>query len=241
MRSRGRGGSYTRSPREFALTAGSGPLPDDRKLSEGLIPQPLKTIPIPPPIAEQVSIKDLQFLGSYNWIADETIPTIIVPGSPAEWQNKPTPYQVPADRGNRFTDQNGYRMPKAVLQPLITAVDIIQADDGQTFDWSSVDIITDRNGLRKLLRWIAKSSDRFEEARPFRIDLQLAGKKTVLFNRWEKRYREAMPGYTFGFNFEKASTLPGVDCDDATAHHRIICYVSADRCLCDSLTKNNRV
>lgn len=215
MRGRGfRGSSYSRS---------SDPLPEDRRLNEGLVSSPLKTIPIPSPVAESVAIKDSQYIGSYNWIADEKTQTIIVPGAPAEWQNKATPYQVPADRGNYFSDQNGYRMPKAVLQPLITAVDIHHEEEGRTFDWSKVDIVTDRNGLRKLLRWIAGPGPH-QEVKPFRIDLQLAGKKTVLFNRWEKRYREAMSGFTFGFNFEKASTVPGVDCENATGHHRIICY-----------------
>jgi len=99
-------------------------------------------------------------------------------------------------------------------------VELKAEEDGETFDWATVDLISDRNGLRKLLRWIGGAAD----MRPFRIDLQLAGKKTVLFNRWEKRYREDFSGYTYGFNFEKASTMHAKDCEESTGHHRIISY-----------------
>ncbi|TFK40515.1 hypothetical protein BDQ12DRAFT_679577 [Crucibulum laeve] len=111
-------------------------------------------------------------------------------------------------------------MPSAVLLPLITAVDIKAKEEGLlSFDWPSVDFVTDRNGLRKLLRWIVGG-----EVKNFRIDLQLAGEKTVLFNRWERRTRELFSGYTFGFNFEKASTKHAYGCENSTGHHRIVTY-----------------
>lgn len=46
----------------------------------------------------------------------------------------------------------------------------------------------------------------------------------VLFNHWEKRTREQMPGYTYGFNYEKASTRPASGCKASTGHHRIVRY-----------------
>lgn len=112
-------------------------------------------------------------------------------------------------------------MPKAVLLPLIMAVNK-QAEmyKRPPFEWSSVDIVTDRNGLRKLTRWVVG-----EEVRDFRIDLQLAGENTVLMNRWEKRNREIFSGRTYGFSFERASTIPAPACKDSTGHHRIITYV----------------
>jgi hypothetical protein len=111
-------------------------------------------------------------------------------------------------------------MPQSTLLPLITAVNKVAEGKEKKFDWKSVDFLTDRNGLRKLMRWIGGS-----DVRDFRIDLQLAGEKTVLFNRWEKRTREAFSGRTFGFSFEKASTEPAPGCRDSTGHHRIITYV----------------
>lgn len=112
-------------------------------------------------------------------------------------------------------------MPQSTLLPLITAVNKRAEDKEDKFDWASVDFVTDRNGLRKLLRWIGGESD----LRDFRIDLQLAGEKTVLFNRWEIRTRERFTGRTFGFSFEKASTQVAPGCKDSTSHHRIISYV----------------
>jgi hypothetical protein len=111
-------------------------------------------------------------------------------------------------------------MPQAPLLPLITAVNKRAEGKKDKFDWASVDFVTDRNGLRKLLRWIGGS-----DIRDFRIDLQLAGEKTVLCNRWEKRTRERFTGRTFGFSFEKASTQAAPGCRDSAGHHRIITYV----------------
>lgn len=87
------------------------------------------------------------------------------------------------------------------------------------FQWSDVEIVTDRNNLRKLLRWVeGKSHD-------FRIDLQLAGKKTVLMGRFAERYRALFSGRTYGFSFEKSSTDPAPGCKSSTGHHRIVTYV----------------
>lgn len=123
-----------------------------------------------------------------------------------------------------FCDQNGFRMPSAVLHPLVVAVNKKTEDEGNPpFDWSSVDFVTDRNGLRKLMRWIGQ-----KDVKDFRIDMQLAGEKTVLFNRWEKRTREQFNGRSFGFNFEKESTTPAPGCKSSTGHHRIVTYVSSN-------------
>ena len=54
--------------------------------------------------------------------------------------------------------------------------------------------------------------------------MELAGKQTVLFNRWDARTRENMPGYTYGFNFEKAMTAAVPGCEKGTGHHRIVKY-----------------
>lgn len=193
---------------------------------EGLRPSPILTLQIPttPSGAKDVVISNLESIGSYNWTTD-TAPTIIVPGSPPEWQNKAPPYQVPADIGLFFVDQNGFRMPSAVLLPLITAVDMVHEARGSpaAFDWATgFDFVTDRNGLRKLMRWI-DGAGADPPPRDFRIDMQLAG-STVLLNRWERRTRENFSGYSFGFNFEKASTDPALGCEQSTGHHRVIKY-----------------
>lgn len=58
------------------------------------------------------------------------------------------------------------------------------------------------------------------------MDLEMAGTKTVLVNRWDKRQKEAANGKSFGFEFEKATTRAAKGCEGSTGHHRIIKYVS---------------
>ncbi|KIM43046.1 hypothetical protein M413DRAFT_443856 [Hebeloma cylindrosporum] len=197
-------------------------LPHDLDIMDGLMMTPLKTIPVPDedPDQDDVVVKDYTYIGSYNWTKRDS-PTIIVPGSPRLWQNRAPPYTIPPDTGVHFSDQNGYRMPQSVLLPLITAVNKqMEVKKKPPFDWSSVDFVTDRNGLRKLTRWVSGDIS----IRDFRIDLQMAGEKTVLMNRWEKRSREVFSGKTFGFSFEKASTEPAPGCKYSTGHHRIVTY-----------------
>ncbi|KAG6834218.1 hypothetical protein H0H93_011090, partial [Arthromyces matolae] len=196
----------------------SVPLPGDKDILEGLSTISVKTIPkLPKMISDQkVQITGLKYAGSYNWV-DEPTPTIIVPGSPAHWTNRILPYQVQPDAGEHFRYKNGLCCPDSPLLPLVTAVNHLNRANEEEFDWSSVDFVTDRNNLRKLLHWISGTAD------DFRIDVQLAG-KTVLFNRWEKRYKEQMSGKTFGLNFEKASTSSAPGCRKSLGHHRVITY-----------------
>ncbi|KAJ7480640.1 hypothetical protein FB451DRAFT_1556220 [Mycena latifolia] len=190
------GGFPSSTPhRRFTNSAPSTPLSPDRDIMDGLHPEPLQTL---------------------------RNPTI---NNAAKNVNKATPYQVPADIGLFFVDQNGFRMPSAVLLPLITAVDKAHEASGSpaAFDWTAgYDFVTDRNGLRKLMRWI-DGADADPAPKDFRIDMQLAG-RTVLLNRWEKRMRENFSGYSFGFNFEKASTDPAAGCEESSGHHRIVKY-----------------
>ena len=87
------------------------------------------------------------------------------------------------------------------------------------------DIITDRNGLRKLYHWArgignGRSSD-------FRIDVQLAG-NTCLFTRREPKNvsRSGLGNIDYGFSYEKAATTVTRDSKGCHGHHRIISYVS---------------
>lgn len=111
-------------------------------------------------------------------------------------------------------------MPKALLLPAIVAVNKCTEKAGkEPFDWSSVDIVTDRNNLRKLMRWVDGTT------KDFRIDMQLAGKRTVLLTRFAERTREIFSGRTFGLSFERESTVVAPGCKNSTGHHRIITYV----------------
>ncbi|KAI0693837.1 hypothetical protein C8T65DRAFT_585445 [Cerioporus squamosus] len=206
-------------------------LPPDRDLMEGLGRDIVRIVSKPSidsSTGKPVKPEAVKYLGSYNWVEEEQ-PTIIVPGSPPEWRNRAFPYRVPYDTGVRFVDQNGFRMGGAsCLLPLFRAVDIVSEENADTtIDWSAVDIVTDRNGLRKLMRWLQYSgADSAEPLKEWRIDLQLGGEKTVLMHRWEKRQREvaAPPKSGCGHNFERESTTPAKGCERSTGHHRIVQY-----------------
>ena len=124
--------------------------------------------------------------------------------------------RVPPDTGTNIIDHNSYHMKEMSLLPLFAAVDA--NEDADTFSWSAIDVVTDRNGLRRLLRWIAG-----DDTKAFRIDLQLAGKKTLLMIRWEKETTSSFLGYTYGNNYLNAAAKKPRD--EITNHHRIISYV----------------
>ncbi|KAK0448474.1 uncharacterized protein EV420DRAFT_1275698 [Desarmillaria tabescens] len=191
-----------------------------REITNGLNAEPIATLTVPPVDGPNVAIRDPKYIGSYNWV-DSPSPTILVPGSPRIWRNKPTPFTIRHDTGNHFCDQNGYRLPSTPLLPILVAVDkmVVRSDVSPiSIDWPSVDYITDRNGLRKLLEWVSGKKQ------SFRIDLQLAGKKTVLCNRWEPQSRlKVFDGY--GYNFEDAVTSAAPGCERSSGgHHRVITY-----------------
>jgi len=165
--------------------------------------------------SEPVKIKDVQAVASYSWI-DAKAPTIAVPGSPNIWTNS-NPKRVPADSGVVFIDQNAHRMgPTASpLTPIFAAIDDFH---GNEYDFSGIDIVSDRNNLRKLFRWATGVADE----KDFRIDIDLAG-QTCLFTRREEKNAETVLGFKgFGHEYEKAATRLAPGCERTTGHHRII-------------------
>jgi len=161
-----------------------------------------------------ITIDNFEVVASYSW-DDAVSPTIIVPAYPPVWINRQLPYAVPRDSGLVYVDQNASRLRSSPLLPLIAAVSHLAPE----FDFSSVDFVTDRNGLRKLFRWA--SGD--ETAETFRIDLEFAGVKTILMQRWAiSSVQEGGPGYEK--EFEKASTRPAPGCETACGHTRIVTY-----------------
>ncbi|TFK74716.1 hypothetical protein BDN72DRAFT_788324, partial [Pluteus cervinus] len=196
-------------------------LPAERLLQEGLVPHALQTISTSNLTAgtssTDIQLTDFEYLASYNWL-DETSPTILIPGSPPIWANRSLPYQVPFDTVV-IVDQHGYRIPEYKLLPLIVAVEEHHDSQTEPFPWNSIDIVTDRNNLRKLFKWVNRANANPEE---FRIDLHLAGGHTVLMNRWHKQDRERGSGCRF--NFERASTRYPPGYERSVSHHRIVRY-----------------
>ena len=132
------------------------------------------------------------------------------------WQGKPLPFTVKRDNGVSFIDSNRYRMPLYPLLPLFLSIDELLPQ----FDYSNIDIISDRNNLRKLLRWVNGTIHR-----DFRINLQLVG-RTVLMERTEPSAVEAnSERLGYGRNFEQVTTKQYVGCEKSISHHRMITYV----------------
>jgi len=134
------------------------------------------------------------------------------------------------DRGPRIIDQNGFRTSAGgigYLLPVIAAVTYNQRSIGEpSFDWSSVDVVADRAALRKLFRWandkqIPRKSDQL-----FRLDLQLAGKKTILINRVPLKFAEDHLSQTYREGFRKEAMTPAPGCRNALDYNSIVSYVS---------------
>lgn len=134
------------------------------------------------------------------------------------WNHPRVPFSLKPDSGMTYVDQNSCRVPSCSYYPMFAAIDSV----GTAISWPSVDVVTDRNALRKLMRWIDGNA-----TREFRIDLELAGENTLFLFRWEKRHRESANGKTYGFGFEEETTNEVAGCQGSTGHHRIIKYVSA--------------
>ena len=138
------------------------------------------------------------------------------------WLGRSTPFTVNPDSGHSFVDQNSYRMPLYPLLPLFRAVDFMDRERYIEFDWSTVDVVTDRSSMRKLLSFAQGNTEHF------RIDLQLVGSWTVLFHRWEAHHLDASDMRGYADSFERATTTqaPGMEDWTGVGHNRIVTYVS---------------
>jgi len=122
------------------------------------------------------------------------------------------------DAGFRFIDQNGHRSPSCPLAPLLLAVYV--SDPG--FDMGAIDVVSDRNNLRKLLDFVTGDVD----MEGFRVEVERVG-TTTLFTRHERATSENIDQRVFrgfGGEFEGAYTAYPRGCERSTGHHRIISY-----------------
>ncbi|KAI8964530.1 hypothetical protein F5Y11DRAFT_88020 [Daldinia sp. FL1419] len=169
-------------------------------------------------IPSTASITDVKYLSSYNWV-ESPKPTIAVPGSPALWAAPKVPQRLNKDTGLIYIAQNAARHPDSPLEPLFRALYITDP----SFDIRSVDVVTDRNNIRKLLTFIDPTASRngLEE---FTINIEV-NKNTAIFSRDETATHEIIGPYEFrgfGHEFEKACTTNKIV--GSTGHHRIISY-----------------
>ncbi|TFK74729.1 hypothetical protein BDN72DRAFT_853762 [Pluteus cervinus] len=174
---------------------------------------------------KDVYVSNVRSLGSYN-IMDAKKLTIVVPGHPRIWSDRPMPYQVPPDVRPRAYKEVKCKLWHHAMSPLFLAVDRSAQDQGRDpLDWASVDFVTDRNNLRSLLCWILGR----DHPKTSRFDLQLAGNKTVIMvaSGWRPRTHKFQPGMvtsSYGFSFEKESTRSYPGLEKSVQHNRVVQY-----------------
>lgn len=103
------------------------------------------------------------------------------------------------------------------MVPLFAAIDVLH----EGFRYRDLDLITNRNSLRKLLRYV----DNDRGLKDFRIDIDLV-RYTCLFTRCEENAAIVGCWSGYGNEYLKAATRAPRTCENMTDHHRIITYVS---------------
>ncbi|TQN66773.1 hypothetical protein CSHISOI_08671 [Colletotrichum shisoi] len=179
--------------------------------------EPIYTITqtaILPSDTEVSSKAGYQLLCSYNW--QEGKPARIrVPGYAAIWQGVTLPMTLSPDKGTYFIDQNTSLMPQHPFEPMFRAA----ASMNQDMSFDDIDIVTNRNSLRKLLDFC---SPRSQES--FRLHLHLV-RSTLIVERCEKHAREFVDASRgWGRNFEKASAAFPSNLAGSQGHHRTLRY-----------------
>ncbi|KAF6222405.1 hypothetical protein HO133_001491 [Letharia lupina] len=163
-------------------------------------------------------ILNFETVASYNWL-DEPTPTILVPGTPPIWVPPQISPALKPDIGGRYVDQNADRTPGSPLQALIHAVQTCQPD----FDFTNVDIVTDRKPVRCLLGFVNA------EPVAFKFGISVVG-NTALFTRMEERTRDQPSRRYNGYRdaFEQQYTKIPASAARSTSHHRVVKYDFAD-------------
>ncbi|KAF1813560.1 hypothetical protein P152DRAFT_434802 [Eremomyces bilateralis CBS 781.70] len=174
------------------------------------------------PSTLSASITDVKHISSYNWIeAPKSTPTIAVPGSPALWSVPRATRQLNKDSGLIYIAQNAARHPDSPLEPLFRSLYMTSP----SFDICSIDVVSDRNNIRKLLSFVSSGPGGIEA---FTIKVEIV-KDTAIFCRDETATYEFIGPHKFrgyGHEFEKAYTTSQVS--GSTGHHRIISYRFSD-------------
>ncbi|RJE17426.1 hypothetical protein PHISCL_10237 [Aspergillus sclerotialis] len=137
------------------------------------------------------------------------------------WSPASTSQKIPKDSGFVYISQNAARYPASPLEPLFRSL----YAENPSFDISSVDLVTDKNNLRKLLSFISQKVDR-SRCNGFCIDVEVESNTgTVLFYRVEDQNSEVIGGNKFvwyGQEFRKAYAKNEIE--GSTGHYRVVSY-----------------
>ncbi|KAK7214109.1 hypothetical protein V2G26_021287 [Clonostachys chloroleuca] len=165
-----------------------------------------------------VSITDVKHLSSYNWI-EGTTPAIAVPGLPRLWTPPKGSQRLQKDSGLVYIAENSARHPASPIEPLFRSLLMTHP----SFNLGSVDVITDRNNIRKLLQFVNPDRGTYE-AKAFTINVELV-KDTAIFGRTEPVISEHIAPHEFrgyGHQFEEKYTTSKLS--GYSGHFRIISY-----------------
>ncbi|KAG6057951.1 hypothetical protein E4U17_000712 [Claviceps sp. LM77 group G4] len=184
-------------------------------------------------------ITDLKSVSSYTWI-DTPTPTIAVPGSPRFWSPPATDVRLPKDAGLYYATENAARLPGSPMAPLFAAL----FTTNPSFDIRPIDVISDRNFIRRLLWFVNPGSDG-DADEPFITKLELVG-NTLLFGRHETavtRHVAQNEYHGHGYEFEKSYTTQQIA--GSTSHYSIISYRFCGlnmmiRCQTDAFASSKR-
>lgn len=181
-----------------------------------------------PPASKHMTVKDVEYLASYNWLDQETS-TILIPGrlwnpsqlallmtagSPPVWAPLSIPRRLEQDSGDVYRDPNAARYPKHPYEPAVRAIFTVQPH----FQCEKTDVVACGSTMGNLLRF-ARSLDM-----SFRFDVESIG-NSVFFVRKEIHPKAIIEGlHGHGHTFPEAFTNWEADVKGSTSHQRIIRY-----------------
>ncbi|KAF8455801.1 hypothetical protein BDZ91DRAFT_746219, partial [Kalaharituber pfeilii] len=174
----------------------------------------------------RITKEGYELLASYNWVERDGVPKIVVPGSPARWNPPTLPAWLTPDQGRSFIDQNSFRHPSCPFLPLFLSLWTLRP----TYSLLPVSLITDRNTLRKLFRFVCADPNHVHD---FKLYIQVVH-NTVILNRWEPQtVHIARPGErSYGHGFHDAFSKYGKEVEGSKGHNRVARYrFSADAYL----------
>jgi hypothetical protein len=145
-------------------------------------------------------------------------------GSPPIWRNTPVPFNLISDREVLKDLEPSENSARHDQQMVLLAITAAITSCTPSFSFSTADIIADRNSLRNLLRWV----ENFENLYDFRMDLQVAGTKTLVITRFAVQTQTGSTPKSFGLSYERHETraAPGFETASKARHNRLISYVS---------------
>ncbi|KAK9777865.1 hypothetical protein SCAR479_05548 [Seiridium cardinale] len=157
-----------------------------------------------------------ELLCSYNWI-NRAQPSIYVPGAAPKYKEVAVPMVLDKDSGLQYIDQNAARLAQYPFEVVFNAIELM--NPYITFD--AIDILVNRNSLRRLLEFCQKQA-----MDSFRLNLFVIG-NTLIIERCTKTAKQMLhgsgdPGY--GKAFEQAVTENHTDLQDSMAHHCVLKY-----------------